>query len=109
MIDILALVFALLCPALVMFWRLKHEHIWITVARCLAAITVFWCWMAWAQHYDLAAMVRDGRSHNMGEAASMAGYIFGPSFWIFPGSLYAGLLLLIRVLWRIRLRRTGAA
>jgi len=107
MIDILAIVLAVILPTPVMFWRPNPERVWISAARCLLTVTVFWSCMAWAQHYDVATRVRDGRAHDMGEAASMAGYIFGASFWIIPGTLYTGVLLLVRVFWRIRARRNG--
>ena len=109
MIDIVAMAFAVLCPALVMFLPLRRERIWISFARCSVAIAVFWAWMAWAQHHDLAARVQDGRARDMGEAAAMAGYIFGPSFWIIPGTLYGAFLLFIRILLRIRTRQIRAA
>jgi hypothetical protein len=109
MIDIFAMVFAVLCPAVVMFWPLKCDRIWISLARCLIAIAVFWCSMAGVQQYDLVSRVQDGRAHSMGEAESMAGYIFGPLFWIIPGTLYGGFLLLIRVLLHLCKRQTRAA
>lgn len=106
MIDIFAMAFAVLCPALILFWPLKRERLWIALARCLVAIGAFWGWMAWAQHHDLVTRIADGRARDLGEAASMAGYVFGPSFWIIPGILYAALLCFCRFLWRICRKRT---
>jgi len=92
MVDILAILLAVILPAPVMFWMLNPERVWISATRCLVAVAVFWSCMAWGEHYDIATRVRDGHAHDMGEAASMAGYIFGPLFWIIPGTLYTGVL-----------------
>jgi hypothetical protein len=105
MIDILAMSLAVILPAVVMFCRLKREPVWVSVVRCLGAIAVFWCCLALAQYYDSAARVRDGRAHDMAEAEVMAGYLWGPSFWFIPGTLYAGFLLFFRVLLRRDARR----
>jgi hypothetical protein len=96
MIVIFALILALILPALAVFWRLNRERPWIIAVRFTVAVTAVGTCMALAQYYEMVLRVRDGRSQDM--VAASASYIFGPEFWFIPGTLYAGVLLLIRVL-----------
>ena len=69
--------------------------------RFMLAIVLGWGFMALAQYCDLAVRVYDGRARNMSEAFAMADYPFGMEFWLIPATVYATLLLVIRLAWRL--------